>query len=314
MRMFVALLLAASVCGAAFAQTAPPGLTSDFVPPRGVSSPGPFGYIYWKERLLTATSNDGLTFTRTNHVITDQARSPNLVVMGDKLYVYYLTSGATSQWDTLAVAISVDQGKSWVFKYVEVKDGARVVHPNAPDVRVLADGRFRLSFNDNRFGPSVYYANSDDGIRFTQSGTVHSRTGRSGGMRIGSLTVPIGDLWHVYVRDGNSDHFGLVSYGVSSDGEGFKFNPESRIPFSEHDYPTSAVSLDDGRARFYGSSTNADGVRSYLTRDGIKFERESGVRLALDPMSDFEKDAVKDAAVVKLDNGSYFMVYVAGIR
>src|ERR1017187_3441098 len=34
----------------------------------------------WEERLLAATSTDGLTFTRTNNIITDQARSPNLII------------------------------------------------------------------------------------------------------------------------------------------------------------------------------------------------------------------------------------------
>ena len=53
-------------------------LTSDFLPPQGsVEGPGKFGP--WTNRLMIAVSDDGLNFTRTNRVITDQGDVPDLV-------------------------------------------------------------------------------------------------------------------------------------------------------------------------------------------------------------------------------------------
>ncbi len=311
MRTLIALLI---VVGASFGG----GLTSDFVPHHGTSSPGIRGLIKWKERLLTARSTDGLTFKRDNNVITDQARSPNLLVAGDKLYLYYVTA-AENERDALAVAISADSGESWVFKYVEVKDGKQVRRPYAPDVRVLTDGRFRLSFDENPYGPTnaSYDANSDDGVHFTVAGTVNSRTRGYGSS---SLTVPIGEVWHTYLRGVNADYFGVVGHGISNDGETFEFASDrfsATVEFSATAhlscYPTSAISLDKDRVRFYCSSKKDGDVFSLITRDGAKFQAESGVRLTLDPTNGLEKDVVRDATVVKLPNGTYFMVYVAGI-
>lgn len=309
-------LLAVGLCGSALAQVTRSALTSDFAPPHRVLRAGRFGEMKWEERLLTATSTDGLTFTRTKNIITDQARSPNLIIADGTLYLFYCTA-AGDPGGALAVAISVDQGKTWTLKHVEVRDGERTSRPYAPDVRVLKDGRFRLSFNENRRSPSIFYADGTDGVHFTRAGTAYMRTGSYGSLMIGSLTVPIGDAWHMYLRDGNADFFGLVSHGVSSDGVNFTFGSDPRMAVSrgaDNCHPSSAVALRDGRTRFYGSPNQAPGgVLSFLTQDGTRFEPEPGMRLALDATGGLEKDLVKDAAVVRLADGTYFMVYVAGI-
>src|ERR1035437_7259293 len=85
-------LLAVGLCGSALAQVTRSALTSDFAPPHRVLRAGRFGEMKWEERLLTATSTDGLTFTRTNNIITDQARSPNLIIAGATLYLFYIRS------------------------------------------------------------------------------------------------------------------------------------------------------------------------------------------------------------------------------
>src|ERR1017187_5560047 len=303
-------LLAAAFGGAAFAQT------SDFAPPRGALLAGHIGEVKWEERLLAATSTDGLTFTRTNNIITDQARSPNLVVANGMLYLYYITAVGNRQ-GTLAVAISSDQGKTWIFKQAEVRNGGRLILPYAPDIRILENGRFRLYFNDARQVPRIVYADGEDGIHFTWAGTLYMRPGRYGSLMIGSLLVAVCGGWHTYLRDVNADFFGVVSHGFSSDGDSFSFSSDPRISFSngkEPCHPTSAVSLENGRSRFYGSPNQVPGgVRSFVTSDGIEFEPEAGIRLAPDSRSELEKDLVKDAAVVKLSDGSYFMVYVTNI-
>ena len=264
---------------------------------------------------MTATSKDGLTFERTHNVITDQARSPNLVVADGVLYLYYSGAMNGTGRGALAVAISADRGKTWVFKHVDVRAGDRMMWPYAPDVQVLRDGRFRLSFSEDIRSPSIFYAEGKDGIHFTSAGTVYSRTGPFGSLMIGSLTVPIGEDWHAYLRHGNADDFGFVNHGFSSDGDRFTFAGELKFSDGPHPcHPTSAVSLGDGSIRFYGSPDETPGgVRSFLTRDGVKFEPEPGMRLALDLATGVEKDFVKDAAVARLADGTYFMVYVTDI-
>ncbi len=309
---FSRVLCGLLVSGFALAQVDRPGPASDFVLPHGPLRTGAHGEFRWEDRLLLATSSDGLTFTRSNKVITDQAGYPSLVAANDILYLYFRTA-AIEVRGTLAVGISSDRGKTWVFKHVRIKDGEKTLRPYAADVRVLEGGTFRLCFKDRSLTPKIDCADGTDGIQFTASGTMFERTGPYGSIMEGALTVPAGDAWHTYLRDINGDFFGIVRHGISADGEKFEFgtNPELFLP-DDFCYPTSAVNLGDGRSRFYGTPCSTGGIRSILTRDGLHFDLEPGARLALEPKVESEKDHVKDPAVVRLADGSYVMVYVAG--
>src|SRR5436190_17901804 len=82
----LALLLLLPACGSLWSQP--------FTPPTGRGCPvtvlgGPCG-----RRLMSARSDDGLTFKRTNHIVTDQGDVPDLVIDSNGwIYLYYV--GAT---------------------------------------------------------------------------------------------------------------------------------------------------------------------------------------------------------------------------
>ncbi|MGQ9758992.1 MAG: hypothetical protein ACUVQ5_00235 [Candidatus Methanomethylicaceae archaeon] len=69
-----------------------------------------------------------------------------------------------------------------------------------------------------------------------------------------------------------------------------------------------------GGYRFYTfSHGDAPAIYSFFTRDGIVWTADSGTRLSLDTSTGLESWGVKDLAVLRLSDGSYFMVYVTEI-
>ena len=79
MRMHTAAAFALLLCVQVRArpQPDPAILTSDFTPPRGAAHGfAREGEGAWQKRLMTAVSTDGLTFSRTNEIITDQPALP----------------------------------------------------------------------------------------------------------------------------------------------------------------------------------------------------------------------------------------------
>ncbi|MFN4133147.1 MAG: hypothetical protein ACK4GQ_02120 [Candidatus Hadarchaeales archaeon] len=104
------------VSGPSVSAPAEGALTSDFTPPKGAAA-GPGEHGPWSMRPMSATSTDGLTFTRTNQVITDQGDVPDLVQDNKGwIYLYYVGwTGGTEQSKTV-VAISQDGGSSWCTK------------------------------------------------------------------------------------------------------------------------------------------------------------------------------------------------------
>ncbi|HTM48454.1 MAG TPA: hypothetical protein VL285_07235, partial [Bryobacteraceae bacterium] len=87
-------------------------LLSDFTPPSGAVPGFPPEEGAWRKRILTATSPDGLDFTRSNRVITDQANVPDLVSDDNGvLYLYYSGGTVGDRRNVIAVAVSSDQGK-----------------------------------------------------------------------------------------------------------------------------------------------------------------------------------------------------------
>ena len=66
---------------------------NDFEPATGIgeSPPGAQGLGPWATRLMLATSADGLTFTRTQEIVCDQAGVPNVIVDHDGyVRIYYI--------------------------------------------------------------------------------------------------------------------------------------------------------------------------------------------------------------------------------
>jgi hypothetical protein len=296
----------------AAAQDVPEPLTSDFTPPRGAIRTRDKEEGAWQKRLLTATSTDGLTFTRTNQIVTDQANVPDLVMdPRGRLYLYYSGGTVGDRSNVIAVAISDDQGKTWAFKYVEIDGGGRMAPPGDPDIRILDDGTFRLYFTAGAAGarvPNIFYAEGRDGIHFIFQGPAFAREGQ---VIIDSFTFPAGGLWHMYTLSETEQ----LWYATSEDGKSFTAADRPRLTANGRPYlPTNEIVLDDGRIRAYAFTPgNRGDIRSFLTSDGRSWEAEQGIRLAVDPENGLESDFVKDAAVIRLTNGTYLMVYVTVI-
>jgi hypothetical protein len=282
-------------------------LLSDFTPPTGrepnarKESPGEF-------RLLSATSTDGLTFTRTNQVIADQANVPDMIM--DRrgwIYLYYTISKIGEVRDACVVAISTDNAKSWVYKQVKFNGVNRPL--SDPDVVLLPDGTIRL-YGTTQVGSKIgiMLAESKDGITFDVRGTAFEVAGENA---LDSITYKVGDLWHIMTLANETVD---MWYGTSSDG--LKFTHKDRIKFlagNRQYVPSNGLAV-SSRFRMYAFDIPSKDFRSFITTDGKTWNVEDGVRLAFDPANPLESEYIKDPAVVQLPNGSYFMVYVTKLK
>lgn len=305
MRCQAALLLLACA-GLAVAQ-------SDFTPPRGAAHGfDREGEGAWQKRLLTATSTDGLTFRRTNQVVTDQGNVPDLIVDPQGVvYLYYSAGIAGDRNNVIAAAVSTDRGATWIYKYVEI-EGTEGMRPGDPDVRLLDDGTFRLYFTSGVPGgrvPCIHYAEGVDGIHFVYKGQAFAREGET---VMDSFTVPIGGKWHMYTLGNEGIR---LWHAVSEDGRRFEPAGHPEFVADRRPYiPTNEMVLEDGRVRFSAfGPPPANDIRSFVTADGETCTLEEGVRLSVDESAGLEKGYVKDISVARLPDGTYLMVYVTAI-
>jgi hypothetical protein len=290
------------------ATTASLTLTNDFTPPTGREpnarreSPGEF-------RLLSATSTDGLTFTRTNQVIGDQANVPDMILDSQgRIFLYYTISKVGDIKDACVAAISSDNGKTWIYKLVKF-NGIERKALSDPDVVRLPDGTIRL-YGTTQIGKNIgiMVGESRDGITFDVRGTAFEVPGENA---LDSITYQVGDQWHIMTLANETVD---MWYGTSSDG--LKFTHKDRIKFmsGNRQYaPSNGIAVSGG-FRMYAFDIPSKDFRSFITTDGKTWKVEEGVRLAFDAANPLESEYIKDPAVVKLANGSYFMVYATKLK
>lgn len=282
-------------------------LEGDFEPTEGaldLSGEGP-----WDKRILLATSEDGLSFTRTEMIVADQANVPNMVV-DDQGWIYLYYSGHTvgEKENTSGVAISTDNGKTWIHKYLNIWDGSEWLNATDPDVELLEDGTFRIFFISNSFPgkPKIYYAEGTDGIDFDFGGVAFEKEGLS----IDSSTFRIGEEWHQFSLVGDTlDHF----HAVSEDGKTFIFQKKEGFREDGRVYVMANEIQTDSGVRFYAFSFNFPDFASFTSTDGSTWTMEEGARLSFDGDSEQESKYIKDPAVAQLADGTYLMAYVTVI-
>ncbi len=301
--ILILLVLIGSLMGTVMAQEP---LTSDFQPPQGADmqspeeSPGRF-------RLLTATSEDGLTFTPTGNLIMDQANVPDMVLdENGRLFLYFTGWQLGDRQNVTAVAISDDLGKTWVFKYLQLEgfDRAPLVDP---DIVLLPDGTFRLfgtsviSQNPaNKLG--IVYAEGTDGIHFTKMGTALEAPDST----IDSTTFFVGDQWHMLTLPTRN---GDLLYSTATDGKTFTF--QNTLKFGNY-FMSNGIEVEGG-FRLFGFSIPDKVFGSFFSADGLSWKKEDGIRMAYDPASPLEGQYIKDPAIQQLPDGTYLMVYVTRI-
>ncbi len=288
-------------------------LTSDFVPPTGRMGDAREGPGVM--RLMTATSADGLTFTRTGITVTDQGDVPDLLVDGKGwVYLYYIGWTVGTEKNKVCVAISRDRGKTWVYKKAVFSgfDGMR--DPVDPDVQLLPDGTFRLyvTSGDPAGLARTYYAEGTDGLHFTKKGVAFTPPA---GEALDPSTVRIGGTWHLFC--GGSP--GSNRHATSADGKTYTFLEEKVILKDGVGQLMANGIAVPGGYRFYTFDSMPlvkDGpsrINSVFTTDGVTFAVDAGTRLTLDTTSGRESSTVKDPAAARLDDGTTLLVYATRI-
>ena len=265
----------------------------------------------WARRLLGAYSNDGLTWTKTNTIITDQADVPSLVVDGAGiLYMYYYGWTVGTLQNVPAVATSADNGATWTFHYLQFSGFPGRGDVSDPDV-VYENGIFRM-YGTSRHGGNAHilYGEGTDGITFDYKGVAFQPVGLDAGV---TSVFKAGDGWNMYSlaslglsgREEGGKHW----FATSADGTSFTSNSSTYFRIGNEAYFNGNVtSVEDGY-RMYLFSESGNGIRSWFSSNGEIWELEDGIRLTLDTSGGKEMRYVGDPDIVQLPDGRFFMVY-----
>lgn len=279
----------------------------DFTPPsevdRGYEGHGPF-----EHRLLTATSEDGVTWEKTNILLVEQGNTPDMAIKDDVIYLYYTGGNFDGKEQGIAVALSKDGGESWTFKRLTIEGYTSSTTPGDPDIILLEDGTFRLYFTaqiEGEEGPGIFYAEGTDGLNFTYKGKAFSADGYT---VIDSSAFIVNGEWMMLTFNGFD--VGVIHGSSSDGGRTFEFIKSEDIIYKHQPYfMANPLTLEDGSVRFYAFQfTN---FRSFISEDGLSWEDEGHTLLEYEEgANELEGFYIKDPAVVQLEDGTYLMVYV----
>lgn len=300
------------------------------------SAPG--GTAPARSVLRIATSKDGATFTDTGRVFLRNAAAPDLLRLPDGTLLAVFDYGGDGGRDTvMAVSRSADQGKTWSpLATVRLRSLTNQrLHGSHGDL-VLTPERVLHLYYKAEHGPrdkgkrevrrrrtTIRSALTDDGLNFVVDARPVTRL--RGDRDVHPTAAWVDDRVVLYLDEPLSR---AANEPNSPDGES-----ESRAGQDESAEPTSAnpdlsphrplfsyahngrhfvrpVPLDEMNAAFVGCVMaqgeglrafllTADGIRMWRSRDGTRWSVGDGVLMP---------DA-RDAAVVRLDDGSYFMIY-----
>ncbi len=251
-------------------------LISDLTPSvgRGIAPPGAKGNGPWATGIRLATSTDGVTFTPTGEILTDQAGVPNLLLDNEKrLRSYYVNF----QGNHIAVAIQMAPGK-WIYKKVRVEnlpgDNFPPNLPVDPCVVLLADGRYRLYYmqptRQAANGPetSILSAISADGINFKREAGVRL-PGFGPDKNVYDPTVLITPTATYLWSGPDGAHFATSSDGLTfSDNGPFKIGDKLFMTWA-------AAALPEGGYRIYGNTVGPGStMASAFSTDGKNWKLE----------------------------------------
>lgn len=268
--------------------------TGDWVPDKQ----GP-----WDGSIQTATSTDGLNFTATGDVLSEQAGVPNLLQLADGTLVLlyqYFSFVNEAEFDVIAYSTSSDNGSTWSDRAILQFSGLPTPidadkKPMDPTLVQLPDGRLRLYFTFHAQGnikPALYSATTaDDQLSSTfvveSTPALMSNTANL----LDPAVIYYKDQWHHYTWSMESDY---NYHSISDDGEQFTMQDDIELPM---DFLGQVIVTDDG-LRFYG--TGKGEIVSASSSDGYTWTMDDGSR---------ERGA--DPGVLQLSDGSYLMVYTA---
>ena len=252
----------------------------------------------YRKSLHTAISYDGLTFIPTDEIISAQAHAPDAVTKDEDIYLYYSGWIVGNQINDIALALSEDEGQTWIHYNITIDELPELSDPTHPDVLLLNDGTFRLYFSAHTWTQSgIFYADSLDGINFVYQGVVGVDTETP---LIDSTTHVINEAWYqysigdfveeMYLFEGTEDW--LEFTGITS------FPPNGILH-----RPINGYWLND-KYQLLMIEDETGIMRSMRTSNGTDWYAVDGERMnALN-----DGTSITDATVVQLDN-TYLMIY-----
>jgi|GEM_PF-1431545 hypothetical protein len=285
--------------------------TSDFDAPEGEAEEHDGDETPGARRILSAYSDDGIVWTKTNEIVTDQADVPELVIDDEGvLYMYYYGWEVGDYTNEPAVAISYDDGETWVFKYMDF-DGFSGKGTTADPDLLYEDGLFRMYGTVLDEGHlKLVYGESMDGIHFNYIEDAFSVDDYPAGV---ANTYRSDDVWHMLSLASLGEE-GLESgthwYATSTDGNAFDLIETLSFDVDGDNYVSgNVVPIDDG-FRFYAFTPMGTPIRSFWSDDGVNWELEEYEHITLAEDNGLEDHYVGEPDVIQLPDGRYFMVYV----
>ncbi len=256
-----------------------------------------------QNRLMLATSRDGLNFTKTNTVIYNSADVPDAVVDSLGRVFLYFQGNQDPVQDVIMVGTSPDGVSGWSFQPANLQGiQSWKVRPCDPDV-IYRSGVFRLYVTGDPADdhvPETYSLVSNDGINFMLESGVRFSGGTLSALDPSLLWI--GDTLHYFAGGGGPDR---NWHAVSTDGLSFT---------KLSDFSVNAMMMSNGIAvpggyRFYGFPNKPPvNILSIFSADGQSWKADAGFRLSVTP-NQYEGMYVKDPAIVLRDS-LYLMYYV----
>ncbi len=266
--------------------------------------------------LKVARSTDGSTFVDTSEVFMRQAAAPDLEVLpnGDLLAVFDRASSLDPDEPTvMAVSRSRDGGRSWTpARPVRLSGrGAARIDARQGELVRVPGGSLRLYFltdisslsttsrQRSRSMTQVRSAVTRNGLDYRLDGRSRIPLGRVPNAHF--VAARIGADLHVYAagwddRIANDKIMSIARHFVSGENRFF----------------TRVRSVRTANASFVGSIVSTEnGLRAYITADGGIVSFVSGDDLAWEMEAEVGLSDGWDPAVVRLQDGSYFMLYCA---
>ena len=227
----------------------------------------------------SASSTDGLTWTRDEGIRLTMASVPTVVNDNDRRILLYAVRPPQDPrgMGGVACASSTD-GTNFVIETGFAIEGLSTLTAADPCVMQEADGTFKLYYlasnyrGDPANGPNphkINVATSTDGIHYKETGTVFEYNGL-----VDPDVFRLKDRWFMYV----ATRGGTV---VASSPDGKRFTYEK--PMTPTGWGTVApVTLPDGMLRLYAFDQRTpigNTVRSFTSTDGLNWTTEPGIRL-----------------------------------
>jgi hypothetical protein len=307
-------------------------LTSDFRACSGIDTNEKERVAY--HRILLAKSSDGLHFERLNKIISDRASVPEMMIDKDgNVRIYFVQVACKEQnlRNNPVVAISSDEGKTWVYKRLSIEapsDAPQCREPGGnpspvdPDVVLMPDGRYRLyatcpkgSVGSEQI-PMTFVFFSDDGIHFQDGKPTYVPKGKRA---LDPVSLKAGSQWHLY----NGDEKGGTLHAVSLDGITFT-EREQFCPFKFTDAKGNqrcyivgdAIALENQtRYRIYlftNEPGNTSFFKSIVSTDGENWtleQEEKEYVLAMSSNAKLEYYEIGSPTVAQLRDGSFLLAY-----